>query len=373
MNKTSDWELTQRLEDSASKGDPVAAAIIATRMSMVITDPRQDDNPIVFVNDAFLMLTRYSRDEIIGRNCRFLQGPETDPQAVQSVRNALADRRDISIDLLNYRKDGTMFWNALYISPAFSPAGELLYFFASQVDSTVRVEAARQLEHEKNLVEAEIAQKSEEFAKEIDMKTMLLHEVDHRVKNHLQMISSLILMQNNMVHDPKLHEVLNTILHRIETVSAIHTQLYRTERPGYVDFSKIAEDISLSQEQFSTHRQIKIELDSEPAFISSTQSTPLGLIYNELLTNAYKHAFPGNSTGLIRVTVRPEGEYVCLCVTDNGVGNSDSLSSGDSFGQTLIKALIKQTGASMSVSDVHPGVCIKIIVPVVKGAYMRKG
>lgn len=115
--------------------DPFAAAMRATRMPMLITDPRQPDNPIVFVNDAFAKLTGYSRDETLGRNCRFLQGPGTNLEDISKVRKAVANRQAIEIDLLNYRKDGTLFWNRLLVSPVFNE-GELSYFFASQLDVT---------------------------------------------------------------------------------------------------------------------------------------------------------------------------------------------------------------------------------------------
>ncbi|OWJ79384.1 PAS domain-containing protein [Haematobacter genomosp. 1] len=115
--------------------DPFAAAMRATRMPMIITDPRQPDNPIVFANDAFLKLTGYGREEVLGRNCRFLQGPGTNAEDVGRLRHAIRDREPLEIDLLNYRKDGTIFWNRLLVSPVFDE-GELTYFFASQLDVT---------------------------------------------------------------------------------------------------------------------------------------------------------------------------------------------------------------------------------------------
>jgi PAS domain S-box-containing protein len=115
--------------------DPFAAAMRSTRMPMVITDPSQSDNPIVFVNDAFLRLTGYSREETLGRNCRFLQGPGTNLEDVTKVRNAISEQQPIEIDLLNYRKDGTPFWNRLLVSPVFNE-GQLSYYFASQLDVT---------------------------------------------------------------------------------------------------------------------------------------------------------------------------------------------------------------------------------------------
>lgn len=103
---------------------------------MIITDPRRPDNPIVFVNEAFASLTGYSRQEALGRNCRFLQGPGTNSDDVDKIRQAIADKCPIEIDLLNYRKDGSLFWNRLLISPVFD-GGELTYFFASQYDATL--------------------------------------------------------------------------------------------------------------------------------------------------------------------------------------------------------------------------------------------
>ena len=114
--------------------DPFVAAVRATRMPMVITDPRQADNPVVFANDAFCELSGYERREIIGRNCRFLQGPDADPEAVRRIRQAVAAVQPIEIDLRNRRKNGEPFWNRLLISPVFDSAGRLTYFIASQVD-----------------------------------------------------------------------------------------------------------------------------------------------------------------------------------------------------------------------------------------------
>jgi PAS domain S-box-containing protein len=114
------------------------AAVEMTRMPMVVTDPRQADNPIVFINGAFLDLTGYTSDEVLGRNCRFLQGPDTDRSTVEELRTALADHRAVAVDILNYKKDGSRFWNGLFIGPVFDKDGVLLYFFASQLDITSR-------------------------------------------------------------------------------------------------------------------------------------------------------------------------------------------------------------------------------------------
>ena len=129
------------------------AAVKTTRMPMVVTDPHREDNPIIFCNEAFSFMSGYSQDEILGRNCRFLQGPETDRNAVAEVRAAIEKREEVSVEILNYRKNGSTFWNALFVSPVFGDDGELRYYFASQLDISRRREAEDAL-HQAQRMEA---------------------------------------------------------------------------------------------------------------------------------------------------------------------------------------------------------------------------
>jgi PAS domain S-box-containing protein len=121
-------------------------AVIATDITFAITDPREPDNPLVWVNPSFTRVTGYEAAEAVGRNCRFLQGPATDPAAVAEIRTALEERRTVTTTLLNYRKDGTAFWNQLSVSPVFDGEGELVSFVGVQGDVTerVRVEGERE-------------------------------------------------------------------------------------------------------------------------------------------------------------------------------------------------------------------------------------
>ncbi len=106
---------------------------------MIITKPREADNPIVFANDAFCNLTGYAREEVLGHNCRFLQGPESDAAAVDRIRAAVNAAEPIEIDIRNHRKDGSLFWNRLLVAPV-RDAGGVAYFFASQFDVTLERE-----------------------------------------------------------------------------------------------------------------------------------------------------------------------------------------------------------------------------------------
>jgi PAS domain S-box-containing protein len=121
-------------------------AVIATDITFTITDPRRPDNPLVWVNPSFTRVTGYEAEEVIGLNCRLLQGPATDRAAVAEIRTALEARRTVTTTLLNYRKDGTAFWNQLSVSPVFDGDGELVSFVGVQTDVTerVRVEGERE-------------------------------------------------------------------------------------------------------------------------------------------------------------------------------------------------------------------------------------
>ena len=122
------WQSSQisrpGLED---RGNVFFAAIEMTRMPMVLTDPNQPDNPIVFVNGAFLDLTMYREEEVLSRNCRLLQGEQTDPATVAELRAAVAEQRAVAVDILNYKADGRPFWNGLFAGPVFDQEGKLLY------------------------------------------------------------------------------------------------------------------------------------------------------------------------------------------------------------------------------------------------------
>jgi PAS domain S-box-containing protein len=118
-------------------------ALASTGSPITITDAQAEDNPIVYCNDAFLTLSGYSRKEIIGKNCRFMQGEGTDRREVSKLRQAIDDTKDTSVVLLNYTKDGVPFWNDLRISPVFNDDHVLTHFIGFQNDISARLEKER--------------------------------------------------------------------------------------------------------------------------------------------------------------------------------------------------------------------------------------
>src|SRR5918993_3131733 len=120
-------------------------AIAASSNGIVITDPHQPDNPIIYVNPAFERMTGYSAQEALGRNCRFLQGTEREQPALEELRAGLREGRQSTVVLRNYKKDGTHFWNELSVSPVRDKAGKLVNFIGVQEDVTRRKKAEEEL------------------------------------------------------------------------------------------------------------------------------------------------------------------------------------------------------------------------------------
>ena len=120
-------------------------AIAASSTGVLITDPNLPDNLIVYVNPAFERMTGYAAEEVLGWNCRFLQGEDRDQPALEEVRDAIREERGCRVVLRNYKKDGTPFWNELYVSPAYDDGGRLTNFVGAQNDITERREAEEAL------------------------------------------------------------------------------------------------------------------------------------------------------------------------------------------------------------------------------------
>jgi PAS domain S-box-containing protein len=112
----------------------VIDSVAASPLAMVITNPRQPDNPIEVANAAFCALTGYTEAEVLGQNCRFLAGEQTEAWVSEEIRRALHERRSVLVDILNFRRDGTAFRNGVMIAPLFDEDGQLAFFLGSQVD-----------------------------------------------------------------------------------------------------------------------------------------------------------------------------------------------------------------------------------------------
>lgn len=372
MEKTDAWRLTGNLHPDDGKSDPFAAAVRATRMPMIITDPHQHDNPIIFANEAFLQMTGYSREEVNGHNCRFLQGPNTSQNDIDRVRKSIASVTDIGIDLLNYRKDGTTFWNALYLSPVSNEAGELRYFFASQLDVTDRKAYELGILEDKQLFEraveertADLAAANAQLATALDVKDALLHEIDHRVKNNMQIVASLIGMTLRDITDETVRASLQTAIGRVEAMSTVHRRFYQSDDVTRFDIGAFTRDLVTDLMASTGRHDIRTVLDLAPIKVSAEKAASLALMLNEVVTNAIKHGFADGRNGTLSVTIRQAGQVnFQIIVEDDGPGLQHVESAAGTYGHRLVQRFARQLQAVIDWQDAEPGLRVMITLPL---------
>lgn len=362
MNNQDGHQADSLLTPGSGIDDPFAAAVRATRMPMIIADARAPDMPIVFANDAFSNLTGYARDEVLGRNCRFLQGPETDSAAVAELAAAVADQRAVTVDVMNYRKDGTPFWNALQISPVKNREGELVYFIGSQIDVTARKQVEASLDRDRQGLKSVASRQAEATEKALAERTALLHEVDHRVKNNLQLISSLLVLQTRRTPDGATRQALERMLSRVSAIATVHRRLFQSQDIERFDVAAFVRD--LVGDITAGDDDAQVEMDLQSIDIAAAQAAPLALVVNELIDNAYRHGADAGQPAQLRLEVRRLNGHYVIGVRDHGPGLPQSGAFEAGFGLTIVQLLAQQLRATLSFEPADPGVRAVLEMPV---------
>ncbi len=325
--------------------DPFAAAFKATRMPMIVTDPNQPDNPVIFCNAAFERLTGYSKDEMIGVNCRLLQGPDTSAATVASIRDAIAAGRDIAADILNYRKDGSTFWNALFISPVRDDDGRIVYFFASQLDFTNVKSREAELAAARHLAEEAVAERTSDLRAALAARSLLIHEVDHRVKNNLLTMASIVKMQARLTKDEGQRQALTSVLNRIEALSTVQRKLFTTNDVARFDIADFARELATELVGAIKRDDIRLTLDLEPVYVPAVKASPLSLIVNELVADAVRRGL-GAGGGAIHIVVKGLNGHFLIRVEDTSKPVEPDETSAE-LGRMLLEASARQVDAKI--------------------------
>ena len=244
-----------------------------TRMAICLCDPHAEDMPIVFANRAFRELTGYPEDEIIGRNCRFLQGPGTDRAAVQRIRDALANEDVLVVEMKNYRYDGTPFWNALHIGPIYNTEGELIYFFGSQWDVT----------------EVHTARAEERHAR------MLNRQLSHRMKNMFAVISSIVNMVGRARGESETARAINDRI--IALGRAYETTLDARDADSIALETTVAAVVDAHD-----NGQGRVVREGPAVEMPFSLVSVIGLVLHELAANASKFGALSNEDGQVRIS-----------------------------------------------------------------------
>jgi len=334
-----------RLVDGHASEDPFAAAFKATRMPMIITDPRQHDNPIIFCNKAFNDLSGYSNEELIGSNCRLLQGPNTDPETVSKLRAAVASEQNIAVDILNYRKDGSTFWNALFVSPVMDEAGQAIYFFASQLDFTNIKSKEAELASARHSAEQEVEKRTRDLTGALSAKTILVHEVDHRVKNNLLMIASIVKLQAKMTDVVVVKKTLRSVLNRVEAISTVQRKLFTADDIGRFDVGDFAHELIADLVGSLRRDDIRFTTDLSPVLVPATKASPIALIVNEVVGDAVRRGL-SDGGGEIHLEVRRLNGSFLLRVTDTATPVPVN-AEDDAFGRLMLETCARQLNAKI--------------------------
>jgi len=366
------------------RDDIFFAAIETTRMPMLVTDPRQPDNPIVFTNRAFLSMSGYTEEEIIGRNCRFLQGPETERATISAIRDAVAKRREITVEILNYRKDGSSFWNALFVSPVYNQKKELVFFFASQLDVSRRRDAEESLAQ---------AQKMEALGQ-------LTGGISHDFNNLLQVMSGhvdLLLagVKRGVATPERVERIGNNIRSAITKASTLTQHLLAFSRKQrlegrVVNLNTVVRNLTGLVERTFTDAVTLNKVLAPDLQNCRLDPVQLELAILNLLVNA-RDAMPEGGTVTIKTHQQvvdesdtrhfPEmsaGHYVAISITDSGTGIPPDIlahvmnpffttkeeGKGTGLGLSMVYGFAKQSGGAAHIySEVGIGTTVRLYFP----------
>jgi len=314
-------------------------AVERTRTPMMVTDPRQPDSPIVLANQAFLDLTGYDADEVIGRNCRFLQGPETDPAAIDEIRRGLRERRRVDVELLNYRKDGSAFWNQLSISPVEDEDGQLIYHFGSQREATEQRRARAMEETER----------------------LLLMEVNHRALNALALVQSIVRLSS--ADDAQSYaRVVND---RIDALTRAHRLLARNGWAG----ATLDEILSL---EIPAHGGARIRAGGPALPVAARIVQPLALVIHELRTNAERHGALSRPDGQMEVCWNARDHWAEIEWRESGLPAPIEEPAATRFGLNIAEGVIRrQLDGTSEFRWANDGLSVRLEFPTGVGDDLR--
>jgi PAS domain S-box-containing protein len=302
-------------------------ALEAAPTGMLLID---DGGTIVLANAYVLRLFGYGKEELIGQKIELLV-PQRFVRHTE-FRRAYGDAPSARLmgvgrDLFGRRKDGSEVPVEIGLNPM--PIGGRVFVLSSLIDITERLREAEQL---RSALEA---------------KEMLLREVHHRVKNNLQVISSLLNLQVASVGDSPAAKVLRETQNRVHSISLVHDLLQLSTEPARIDvceyFAALTSHVAAS---WGTGVNLSLEVQ-EGLQLPLESAVPCGLIVNELLTNSLKHAFPSGK-GCIVVSASQDGDQVELAVRDDGIGMVEHATPG--LGLELLETLSRQLDSKLELS-----------------------
>jgi PAS domain S-box-containing protein len=359
----------RHLEAVRQQGGMFVEAVRLTRMPMLVTDAILPGNPITFANQAFTELSGYTLDEVLGQDPHFMNGEATDPEAIERYQAAIAQGRDETLEILQYRKDGTPFRAMLFASPLDDGQGTVRNHFLSYLDITRRYEAERSLRALTRELEDRVRARTRELeaangrlTKLVAEREMLLVEVNHRAKNSLAIAAAILGMQGRRQPDPAVRGLFEEAQDRLVGMARVHDLLSKSESSQRVDVSTYVTDLCEALRPITeSDDRIRFEARAEQGILVEADTAfSLGIVLTELITNAVKYAFPPPRSGTVLVEARRKAGRIGLLIADDGIGMSQVREG--SLGYGLIRSLVQQIGGEMDVRG-DDGLTVTISFP----------
>lgn len=274
-------------------------AVESATNGVLITDPSQADNPIIYVNAAMERMSGYTSEEVLGKNCRFLQGADSEQEAVVELRTAIKEQRQCKVLLRNYRKDGTLFWNELTVSPVRSESGNLTHFVGIQSDVTERKKSEEALEHLHNELELRVEERTrqlhstqEQLVRREKLATLgqLAGGVAHEIRNPLGVIRNAVyfLQQIRSFGDQDVTDALGEISRGLSNSERIVSELldYARGRQSELSIFPLGEAIDAALDTVKVPKTVSVARPAPSGIHINADRGQIERLFSTLFQNA---------------------------------------------------------------------------------------
>jgi len=298
------------------------------------------DFRIVYSNLALVKMSGYSKKELLSLTPSQVEKmihPDHRALVWGRMRARLQGQKAVArYEYKGFRKDGSVIWMEM-IANRIEYEGKPAVL-GTIIDITDRKQAEKQLKSS------------------LKEKEVLLQEIHHRVKNNMQIISSLLNLQSRYIKDDKVSDMFKMSRDRIRSMALIHEKLYQSKDLAKINFAQYIQSLTihLLHTNNASAEKIKLNADVTDVFLDINKAIPCGLIINELLSNSLKYAFPQNKKGNIHIQLSAgKNGNVCLEVSDDGIGFSEKVDfhKPDSLGFQLVNDLVEQLGGTLKLDS----------------------
>jgi PAS domain S-box-containing protein len=312
---------------------------MADTLPLLVYETDEKGN-ITYFNKAGLSYTGYTLDDFSkGLTLPMMFPPGEMERAVENANRTMSGVYVGSIEYLLKRKDGSLY-----------PA----------IINTVPIVWEEKVIGRRGVVMdiSELKKAEEKIKSSLKEKEVLLSEIHHRVKNNLQIISSILRLQSSTINDKRISDIFLDAQHRIITMGLVHEKLYKSDNFAKIDVMEYVSDLvrTITSSYSVTPEKLKVEYDIEPIFIHLDTMIPIGLILNELLTNSMKYAFPDGRKGVIHISLKKTEDLFKLSISDNGIGFPENfiIENSQSLGLRLVSTLCEQINGKLIYTN-HSG------------------